>query len=155
MSGERKARMSIDEIEAAALQLPEDDRDELLVRLNAKRTRDPSVRQAWLDEAERRMELVRAGKMRLIDAGDVLADDLDDPIASQLASVALQIPADARADLVDRLIASLTGTRGCDPVWEAEMNRRIDEIEAGTAKTLSEEEFFEKLRVRRAARQVS
>jgi hypothetical protein len=32
------------------------------------------VRQAWLDEAERRMERVRAGKMRLIDADEALAD---------------------------------------------------------------------------------
>jgi hypothetical protein len=73
MSGER-TRMSIDEIEAIALELPEDDRDELIARLSAKRTRDPVIRQAWLDEAERRMELVRAGKMRLIDADEVLAD---------------------------------------------------------------------------------
>lgn len=29
---------------------------------------------AWLDEAERRMELVRRGEMRLLDADDVLAD---------------------------------------------------------------------------------
>jgi hypothetical protein len=36
--------------------------------------RDPEVRQAWLDEAERRMDLVRAGKMRLIDADEALAD---------------------------------------------------------------------------------
>ena len=73
MPGERK-RMSIDEIEAAALELPEDERDELIDRLSGGRTRKDAIRQAWLDEAERRMELVRAGKMRLIDADEVLAD---------------------------------------------------------------------------------
>jgi hypothetical protein len=73
MPGERKP-MSIDEIEAAALELPEDVRDELIERLSARRTRNESIRQAWLGEAERRMELVRAGKMRLIDADEVLAD---------------------------------------------------------------------------------
>jgi hypothetical protein len=73
MPGERKP-MSIDEIEAAALELPEDDRDELIDRLSARRTRNESIRQAWLAEAERRMELVRAGKMRLINADEVLAD---------------------------------------------------------------------------------
>lgn len=151
MPGERKP-MSIDEIEAVALELPEDDRDELIARLSARRTHDPSIRQAWLDEAERRMEQVRAGKMRLIDADEVLADP---EFARELASVALQIPADERAELVDRLISSLTGGRTYDPVWEAEMNRRIDEIEAGTAKTLSEDEFFETLRARRAARPIS
>jgi hypothetical protein len=35
---------------------------------------DPAVRQAWLEEAERRMDLVRSGKMRLIDAEEALAD---------------------------------------------------------------------------------
>ncbi len=73
MPGERKP-MSIDEIEAAALELPLDDREELIIRLSAHRSRNPAVRQAWLDEAERRMELVRAGKMRLLDADEVLAD---------------------------------------------------------------------------------
>lgn len=90
--------------------------------------------------------------MRLIDTDEVLADPA---FTDELASVAMQIPADERAELVDRLIASLTGGRRYDPAWEAEMNRRIDELEAGTAKTLSEDEFFEKLRARRAARQIS
>jgi putative addiction module component (TIGR02574 family) len=151
MPGERKP-MSIDEIEAVALELPEEDRDELIARLSARRSHDPSIRQAWLDEAERRMELVRAGKLRLIEADEVLADP---EFTNELASVAMQIPADERAALADRLIASLTGGRRYDPAWEAEMNRRIDEIEAGTAKTLSEDEFFEALRNRRAARQIS
>jgi putative addiction module component (TIGR02574 family) len=151
MPGERKP-MSIDEIEAAALELPLDDREELIIRLGAHRSRNPAVRQAGLDEAERRMELVRAGKMRLIDADEVLADP---EYARELATAAMSIPADHRAELADRLIASLTGNHRYDPAWEAEMNRRIDEIEAGTAKTLSEEEFFEKLRARRDARPIS
>lgn len=74
MTEERKPTMTIEQIEAVALELPEDDREELIARLTASRTRDPAVRQAWLDEAERRMELVRAGKMRLIDADEALAD---------------------------------------------------------------------------------
>lgn len=79
MSGERKPRMTIDQIEAVALELPEDDREELIARLSASRTHNPDIRQAWLGEAERRMELVRAGKMRLIDADEALADpDFDE-----------------------------------------------------------------------------
>jgi hypothetical protein len=66
--------MTIDQIEAVALELPEDDREELIARLSANRARNPDVRQAWLNEAERRMELVRAGKMRLIGADEALAD---------------------------------------------------------------------------------
>lgn len=74
MSGERKPTMTIDQIEAVALELPEDDREELIARLTASRARNADVRQAWLNEAERRMELVRAGKMRLMDADEALAD---------------------------------------------------------------------------------
>jgi putative addiction module component (TIGR02574 family) len=151
MPGDRKP-MSIDEIEAAALDLPEPDRDELIERLSARRARDPEVRQAWLEEAERRMERVRAGNMRLVDADEALADP---ELARELASVALQIPADERAGLVDRLISSLTGGRRYDPAWEAEMNRRIDEIEAGTAETIDAEEVFAKLKARRHARSLS
>ena len=74
MSGERKPTMTIDQIEAVALELPEDDREELIARLTANRTRNADVRQAWLDEAERRMQLVRTGQMRLMDADEALAD---------------------------------------------------------------------------------
>jgi putative addiction module component (TIGR02574 family) len=151
MPGERKP-MSIDEIEAAVLELPERDRDELIERLSARRARNPEVRQTWLEEAERRMELVRTGKMHLVDADEALADP---EFARELATVALQIPADERAELVDRLISSLTDGRRYDPAWEAEMNRRIDEIEAGTAKTIDAEEVFAKLKARRHARSLS
>lgn len=79
MSGERKPTMTIDQIEAVALELPEDDREELIARLTASRARNADVRQAWLNEAERRMELVRAGRMGLMDADEALADpDYDD-----------------------------------------------------------------------------
>lgn len=123
MTEERK-RMSIDEIEAVARELPQEQLDELIVRLAAhrgmdadqeqewrdeikrrvaeydagevegipmgqtlerlramlaQRSRQPAIRQAWIDEAERRMELVRTGRMRLLDADEVLADpDYDD-----------------------------------------------------------------------------
>lgn len=39
-----------------------------------------------------------------------------------------------------------------DPAWVKELCRRIDEIESGTAVTLSEEELFSRLRERPAAR---
>jgi hypothetical protein len=73
MTEERKL-MSIEEVEAAALALSEDDREELIARLSETRAHERSRHQGWIDEAERRMELVRAGKMRLIDADEVLAD---------------------------------------------------------------------------------
>lgn len=50
--------------------------EESLAKLRAMladHTRAPAVRQAWLDEAERRMEAVRAGEMPLLDTDEVLA----------------------------------------------------------------------------------
>lgn len=69
MAEERKL-MSVKEIVAAVLALPEDDREEVIARIS----HPASIRQAWIDEADRRMELVRAGKMRLLDEEEVLAD---------------------------------------------------------------------------------
>lgn len=154
MPGERKARMSIDEIEAVVLGLPEDEREELLARLQAQ-SAGRDVDDAWRAEVRRRIERIRAGDAEWFHLEEVLADEQGEPMVSRLASIALQISADARAELADRLIASLTGKRGCDPAWEAEMNRRIDEIEAGTAKTIPAEEVFAKLRARRHARSLS
>ena len=79
MHDEERKRMPVEEIVAAALQLPEEDREEVIARLSAHRSHPDSIRQAWIDEADRRMELVHAGKMRLLDADEVLADpDFDD-----------------------------------------------------------------------------
>jgi hypothetical protein len=78
MTEERKP-MSVEQIVSAALELPEEDREEVIVHLSAHRSRPSAIREAWIEEAERRMELVRAGRMRLLDADEVLADpDFDD-----------------------------------------------------------------------------
>lgn len=78
MTEERK-RMSVEEVVAAAMELPAEDFEEVIERLSAHRSRTASIRQAWIDESDRRMELVRAGKMRLLDVDEVLADpDFDD-----------------------------------------------------------------------------
>lgn len=77
MTGERKP-MSVDQIEEAALDLPHEEFDELLGRLNSRRAAQSEIEAAWIEEAERRMEMVRAGTMPLIDADDVLADPDED-----------------------------------------------------------------------------
>ncbi|HST61229.1 MAG TPA: addiction module protein [Longimicrobium sp.] len=78
MTEERKP-MSVEQIVSAALELPEEDREEVIAHLSTHRSRPPAIREAWIEEADRRMELVRAGKMRLLDADEVLADpDFDD-----------------------------------------------------------------------------
>ncbi len=78
MTEERKP-MSVEQIVSAALELPEEDREAVIAHLSANRSRLPAIREAWIEEAERRMELVRAGKMQLLNADEVLADpDFDD-----------------------------------------------------------------------------
>ena len=71
--------MPVEEVVAAALELSEEDREAIIALLSAQRSRPPVIREAWIEEAERRMELVRAGRMRLFDADEVLVDpDYDD-----------------------------------------------------------------------------
>lgn len=78
MPGERKP-MSIDEIEAAALELPLDERDELIQRLQATRVEDQTIDSAWRAEIRRRMELIDAGEVEWIDEEEILAELEADP----------------------------------------------------------------------------
>lgn len=154
MSQERKPKMTIDEIEAAALELPDEQIADLMDRLVQHRGVDPEIEASWREEVERWVAESDQAEVTGIPVEESLTKmhrlGVDD-----LASAAMQMPLDKRAELADQLIASVLGEDRYDPAWAAEMNRRIDEIEAGTAKTLSEEEFFEKLKARRAARPVS
>jgi putative addiction module component (TIGR02574 family) len=152
MSGERK-RMSLDELTAAVLDLPPQERALLIERVEDSLFHD-DIDPVVLERARQSMADIKSGRVKSVPADEVL-DMLEKPTVVELASAAMHISAGGRAELVDRLIASLAGNSGYDPAWEAEMNRRIEEIEAGTAKTLSEEEFFAKLSARRHARQVS
>ncbi|HEV3049941.1 MAG TPA: addiction module protein [Longimicrobium sp.] len=146
--------MTIDEIEAAALELPDEQIADLMDRLVQHRGVDPEIEASWREEVERWVAESDQAEVTGIPVEESLTKmhrlGVDD-----LASAAMQMPLDKRAELADQLIASVLGEDRYDPAWAAEMNRRIDEIEAGTAKTLSEEEFFEKLKARRAARPVS
>jgi putative addiction module component (TIGR02574 family) len=58
-------------------------------------------------------------------------------MASQLKIIeaeALKLTAEERAQLADRLIASLFKGAEVEEAWAAEVERRIEEIEAGRAK---------------------
>jgi putative addiction module component (TIGR02574 family) len=146
--------MSIDELATAVLDLPPKQRAALLERVEDSLYPMDDVDPAILDRARRELADMKSGKVKGIPAEEVL-DQLDRPSVDDLASEAMLISAEERAELVDRLIISLSGGRRYDPAWEAEMNRRIDEIEAGTAKTVDAEEVFAKLKARRHARSLS
>lgn len=67
--------MSLEELEAEIRRLPEDQQRELLGRMQAMNDPfDPAVREAWLDETERRVADIRAGRAVLHDGDSVLAE---------------------------------------------------------------------------------
>jgi putative addiction module component (TIGR02574 family) len=77
MPEERKRKMSIDQVEAIALKLPEQERAELIGRLQDSLT--DNVDQAWRAEVRRRLERIEAGDVEWIDGDEVLAELRADP----------------------------------------------------------------------------
>jgi len=63
---------------------------------------------------------------------------------------AMSLPADARIDLVERILSSLNlPTRPkIDQLWAEEAERRIKEIDNGTVELISGEEVFKKIRTK-------
>ncbi|MEI6303886.1 MAG: addiction module protein [Betaproteobacteria bacterium] len=49
---------------------------------------------------------------------------------------ALKLPPEERAQLADRLVASLFKDQDIEDAWSAEVERRIEEIESGRAKLI-------------------
>lgn len=67
--------LTAEEIEAAALELPQHELVGLIEDLTSMRPVEWVAGRAWIDEAERRIELYREGKLATFDADDVLEDD--------------------------------------------------------------------------------
>jgi len=71
----------------------------------------------------------------------------------QLETEALELPSAERAQLAKSLLVSLDEQTGDDPAevehaWDAEIRRRIAELDAGTAQLIPAEEVFAELRAR-------
>lgn len=68
--------------------------------------------------------------------------------AESLYQAALHLPEDERFLLANRLLESVEGERDpdYDEAWAAEIGRRIEEIENGTAKMIPWEEVRARLR---------
>ena len=65
---------TIDEIEAAALQLPREERARLAERLIASLGVDPEVEASWKAEVRRRLEELRSGAVPSIPGEQVLRE---------------------------------------------------------------------------------
>jgi putative addiction module component (TIGR02574 family) len=69
----------------------------------------------------------------------------------ELISEATSLPVDIRVQLVEKLLQSLNPTeKETDELWAAEAERRVQEIETGTVKTVPGDEVFKKIRDRLA-----
>ncbi len=69
-------------------------------------------------------------------------------LADRVAEEALDLPADERIGLVDRILASLNlpTLPDIDRLWAIEAERRVEEIDGGTVKLVPGEEVFAKIR---------
>lgn len=58
----------------------------------------------------------------------------------------LQLSADERAELIDRLLATLPPTPPLHPAWGAEIARRVAKLGAGLVKSIPAETVFAEMR---------
>lgn len=77
MTKERKP-MSVQQIVSAALELPEEDREEVVSRLQDS-LMDEEVDQAWRAEVRRRVALIEAGEVEWIEEEELFAELDADP----------------------------------------------------------------------------
>jgi putative addiction module component (TIGR02574 family) len=74
--------------------------------------------------------------------------------ATDVLTEILRLPAEQRARLALELIRSLDSEHDADAAeaWDDELERRAAEVEAGTAATMTLDEYRSHIRARRAAR---
>lgn len=72
------------------------------------------------------------------------------PTLERVRSEALDLPESERAELAQNLVASLDGPpeADVDKAWDAEILRRLVEIDSGTAKLIDRQEFSRRMRDR-------
>jgi putative addiction module component (TIGR02574 family) len=72
------------------------------------------------------------------------------PTLEKIRSEALSLPESERAELAHNLVASLDGPSEPDAekAWDAEILRRLAEIDAGTADLIDRKEFGRRMRAR-------
>jgi putative addiction module component (TIGR02574 family) len=66
--------VTIEQLEAEVLNLPQAERARLALRLIARLDADEPLERAWYDEAERRLAAVESGRLPEIPADEVLAE---------------------------------------------------------------------------------
>ena len=71
-------------------------------------------------------------------------------VTDRVTEEALSLPADARLDLVEKLLTSLNLPieKEIDRLWAEESERRVSQVEAGETKLILGEEVFSKIRAK-------
>ena len=72
------------------------------------------------------------------------------PQPKEIVEAALQLPPEQREEVINELWASLDGDLGDE--WEGEIQRRVQDVDAGRVKTIPAEEVFSRLGHRFRAR---
>lgn len=69
-------------------------------------------------------------------------------LVAELSERARTLPPEDRARLAEELLESLSGQAepDIDAAWDAELRRRIAEVESGTAKLIPADEVFARVR---------
>jgi putative addiction module component (TIGR02574 family) len=72
------------------------------------------------------------------------------PTLEKVRTEALNLPESDRAELAHNLVASLDSPAELDAekAWDAEIVRRLDEIDSGTATLIDRQEFSRRMRAR-------
>jgi putative addiction module component (TIGR02574 family) len=68
------------------------------------------------------------------------------PSIAELEVQALQLTPEDRAQLADRLLASLSSDEGIDQAWSIEADRRLAELESGTVTAVPVEDAIARAR---------
>ena len=61
-------------------------------------------------------------------------------------AAAMQLTADERAELIERLIDTVVPPAPLHPAWEEEIARRVAELDAGVVESIPAEEVFARMR---------
>ena len=61
-------------------------------------------------------------------------------------AAAMQLTADERAELIQRLIDTVVPPAPLHPAWEEEIARRVAELDAGVVESIPAEEVFSRMR---------
>jgi putative addiction module component (TIGR02574 family) len=68
---------------------------------------------------------------------------------NQLLSEVELLPLDLKTKLIEKLLESLNPTKSnIEKIWQAEIDTRVDAIEAGTAKLINSDDVFRKIKDR-------